>query len=157
MQTHSPVSEADATQSAHTLEYATRRFIQTVINPSTNREESNFAMAAYITVNASPTVPIENQSKTVPGPDALLVHKLVKYCTHYCMLYHTQKECSKLGNGQPSGKGNAGGGGKGKGKGNGEGKRYSKDNKDKDKSDDRANRARHCNDSDSEAETYVIF
>lgn len=89
IQTHSPMSETDATKPAHSFEYATRRFTQTVTNPSTNREESNLAMAAtYTPATAGPAIPIENQNGAVPGPDAQLVQKLVKYCTH-CRMHYT--------------------------------------------------------------------
>ena len=45
IQEHKPMNDEN-TQPAYSLEYATQRFIQTLANPSSERQESNYAFAA---------------------------------------------------------------------------------------------------------------
>ena len=113
-QNHGTVDEAG--KASFTLEYATRRFIQTVTNASVTRSQSNSVMVAtrestreaYIATNgpvAYMTV-IEGQDGAVEGPNAEYIQRLVKSCRHCHRLYHTEDECDQLGGKRGSGHSN---------------------------------------------------
>ena len=168
-QTHAPLKDKldpnDATkvvgqEAAYSLEYATNRFLQTVKNPPSNRDDASTAYAsesveAYLAGQFPGPKPgttlktLAPQAEAIDGPEGRWTQKLVKFCTICRKEYHIASECHTLtkkgGRGQGSrinkGKKDQSKGGKSKAK------------KDKDSSKGKGKRPH--SDTESEPETYI--
>ena len=76
---------------AYSLEHAITRFLRTVRNPTSGRNESTFAFAGPADVLILPA-----QANAVPGPNARTIQKLVNWCTYCEKPYHTAASCNDL-------------------------------------------------------------
>ena len=162
-QTHKPNND-DNTEPAYSFEYATNRFIQTAINPSSTRQESSgHAFAATRTAQAFGTLTMDPQKGSVPGPDSRMQERRVKWCTTCRKAFHTKAECDGRSRGSGGGSGSGGGGGNrggNKGGSGGKGGNSEKLSKDKDKDKEDKNdppKKRARRNSSEDAEVFVAF
>ena len=97
-QTHDSVKGEK--QVAYSLEYATTRFLQTVRNPTSTRDENTYAFAAQRRSEAyavpADIVILPPQPDVVPGPNARTIQKLISWCTRCQKAYHTITNCNGL-------------------------------------------------------------
>ena len=138
-QNHKPMNEENNAP-AQTLEYATSRFIKTFATPSSQREESIFAIAASFPYGSKSEITVDPQPGALPGPDSQVIRKLVNYCTHCKKTYHTKLECILLTEKSPQ-SGNAKSGGN-VGKKNGNNERNDRKPRDKKSGKDKASKKR---------------
>ena len=150
-------------EAAYSLEYATNRFLQTVKNPSSNRDDASTAYAsesveAYLAGQFPGPKPgatlktLAPQAEAVDGPEGRWTQKLVKFCTICRKEYHIASECYTL-----TKKGKRGQGSRNRKKGD-----KPKAKKDKDKDKDKNNKGKskgkrpHSN-TKSKPETYIAY
>ena len=104
IQNHKPINNVNI-ESAFSLKYVIRRFINIVINLFSEREKFNYVFFVQRFFHRSITffseqryIIIDFQKGVIKGLDDRQVLKFVKWCIHCKIIFHIKIECDKLEN-----------------------------------------------------------